>query len=70
MKKKLPISERLQELIAMLEDEAVELIENKWKYRARIVERDGKHYILTMGLRNDRVNLSIKYGIVVKATIG
>lgn len=59
----------IQNYVGMTEDAAIKAIE-KDGFRARVVAKDGEHYIVTADYRLDRVNLTIKEGKVTSADIG
>lgn len=56
-------------VVGMKEDDAVEKIKNA-DCISRVVARDGEYFIVTMDLRGDRINLTIKNGIVKSADLG
>jgi hypothetical protein len=57
------------DVIGMSEEEAIANIEGR-KYEVRVVVREDEHFVFTMEHCTDRVNLTIKDGIVRRATIG
>ena len=59
----------LHKLIGLTTDDAILLIKDN-NFTSRIVYEDGEHFILTMDLCFDRVNLEIEEGIVVSANFG
>jgi hypothetical protein len=55
--------------IGMKKEDALVLIE-KCGFVARITKEDGEDYLLTMDLRDDRLNLVVVGGVVVEASRG
>ncbi len=59
----------LHKLIGLKTEDAIRLL-NENNFKSRIVYEDGEHFIITMDLRFDRVNLEIEEGFVVSAHFG
>ena len=59
----------LKELIGM-DDQAAATLVQKSSLIPRIVYEDGEHYIVTMDIRGDRINLSLEKGKVISAYFG
>ena len=59
----------LNKVIGMTKDEAIRF-SSGYYHSIRVVEEDGKHFIVTMELNPTRVNVRIKAGIIYEATIG
>jgi len=58
-----------EEIVGLSEEIAVYLVK-KAEFIPRIVEREGNPAVITRDYKLDRVNLSIKDGLVYKASIG
>ena len=64
-----PTKEFLEQLIGLPEPEARFLCkENEWVFR--VTYQDGNHFIVTMDLSFNRINVHIDKGIITKADIG
>ena len=59
----------IHKLIGLTTEYAIQLIKDN-NFTSRIVYEDGEHFIITMDLRFDRINLEIEEGIVVSAHFG
>lgn len=59
----------LKNLIGLTLEQA-EVIIKSASMKPRLKSKDGQHFIVTMDLRNDRVNLTVVNNLVTKATIG
>lgn len=59
----------LHKLIGLKTEDAIRLLK-LFSFKSRIVYEDGEHFIITMDLRFDRVNLEIEEGFVVSAHFG
>jgi hypothetical protein len=59
----------LKKLIGLTEKAAEKRVAGQG-FISRTVEREGEHFICTMELRNNRINLRIKNGLVYEAEIG
>jgi len=64
-----PTKEFLEQLIGLPEPEA-RLLCKENEFLLRVSSQDGKHFIVTMDLRFDRINVHIDNGIITKADIG
>ncbi len=69
MARKLSVKKVAKKMIGMTESEAEGLAVTHG-YRMRVVQRDGEHYILTMELRADRINVRIMKGLVTETYVG
>jgi hypothetical protein len=56
-------------LIGLTEEEAVKLLKEK-NIVSRVIQRETESFLVSMDLRDDRVNLKIKEGKVIEAKIG
>jgi len=59
----------MQDLIGLTEEQAEELIAARGM-EVRIMQREDQHFIVTLELRTNRVNLYIENGVVFKANTG
>lgn len=59
----------LESLKGKTEVEARELCKDT-EYTVRKVREDGEHFIITMDLRFNRINLELENGLIVKCDIG
>lgn len=61
--------EDAQALVGLREDEATK-VATGYGWTVRVAERDGESFMLTTDYRTDRVNLTVKDGVVTAVTVG
>jgi hypothetical protein len=59
----------IHKLIGLTTEDAIRLIKDN-NFISRIAYEDGEHFIITMDICVDRINLEIEEGIVVSAHFG